>query len=687
MDGKVYSIVGLPRRAAVDRAYIGLRVSDEMVAKVLAISEVAQIARAEVRSREYLHAKWQARADQATKTAAALAAKGRPADKVEGAVHQIMERWAGDVTDAFTSEMEGVYRLARVAAYRKAALRTPESLQYDTPSFTDVTKGKKVVKVVPKFDLADQGSIAALKEHQVFWIGDHYKKNVSDNVAKTAREVIVEAGGNRAKAGALMSDRLAGTLAAVEVPGAFIGTSKQYFEGLTANAATVARAHGQLRSFADIGASAYTIVNPNDERTCDFCSHMDGKVFKLKQGLDQMHAELKAKNPKQVRAAHPWIGSKALRAISSKAGHAGSKDADALAAAGQAMPPFHFRCRCTVDISADIGSFSKMMPFSAPTEELEAEPLGYMPSDGEEQTPQTEVQDKNIVDMLTGKILKRKKIAKGGVNASEFIDLESTDGTGTVVKGVWKEAAGEEKDLRPNIEAGTYWKREELTYQVDRMLGPDTVVPPTITRKINGKEGSFQAFAEGAKDIDGSWTVLRAVQNQPDEVPSFRRTFLLDVITGNDDRHAGNLLYKAVDGKPVAVAIDNGLTFPEGPAVRFIIGPTPYDHIQDRFLKLDAASQKSLSDLDFEKMAKAIAKAGVKRKGARAALVRAQALKDDPDILDKARQSGNSNWQKVRRNAIGTIQALIRQSAEEPELVVGEKNLAAIDKLLDAAYK
>lgn len=682
MDAKVYSIVGLPRRAAVDRAYIGLRTSDELVAKVLAVSEVAQIARAERRAREYLEAKWLARSAEAVNAAEALALKGRGADKITAAVDQIMERWAGDVEDAFGSEMDGIYRLARIAGFRKAATRSKASLQYNTTNFTEesVKKAKKTAKVVPNFDLADKDSMKALRQHQVFWLGDYYKSDVSKGIAQTAREVIVEAGGDRTKAGKLIRERMTIALGKVETPEGFHGSSKQYFEGLAANAATVARAHGQMRSFADIGISAYVIVNPDDERTCDHCGHMNGKVFKLKQGLDQMQAVLKAKNPKQVRAAHPWIGYKGLKGISSKAGAAGAEDADALAKAGQALPPFHFRCRCTADIDEEIGSWSGVVPMSAPTAEAESEPLIFVDED-EEQTDETRAADQSLSAMATGELKKRSRIAAKGVNASEIVELEAADGA--QAKGVWKEARGEDENLRPNIEAGTYWKREELAYQVDRMMGPGGVVPPTLTREIENQSGSLQAFAMGAKKGDDVWRELNTLEQAGgySSNASFRRTFVLDAVTGNDDRHGGNIMFQLAGKELKAVAIDNGLTFPEGPACRFILPGSPSGDDAMKFLKLDDASQKAVGRLKLGKLAAAIHKAGVKRLGARATLVRVQALQDNPEAIKKVTQiTGTSRPERA-------VEHFIRQSAKSPEELVDEKKLKAIDAILDEVYK
>lgn len=354
MTDNIRSIVGVPRPSRIDGLYFGMRASDEVVAKVLSVSLVAQIARAESRLREYLEAKWNARAREATSAAKAMAGAGRTPASIASKIDAIMSKWAGDVEAVVASEIKSIYKLARRAAYKKAVNRTAGSLQYDTPNYTaeSIRKAKRTASVEPKFDLEDEGSIKSLtKQQQVFWIGEHYDKNVSTSIADVTRKTILETGADRVKAAKAMAERVADTLSHVKTPDGFHGSSKQYFEGLTANAATVARAHGQMRSFIDVGITKYSIVNPLDERTCPVCSHMDNRVFTVKQGADQMRAELKAKTPEAVRAAHPWIRINSLKKLTTSS---------ALAGAGFSLPPFHFRCRCTCDITEDAGSWDAL---------------------------------------------------------------------------------------------------------------------------------------------------------------------------------------------------------------------------------------------------------------------------------------------------------------------------------------
>lgn len=680
MTGVVHSIVGVPRPLALDRAYVQSRISDDTVAKVLAISEVAQIARTEQKLRAYLEAQWLSLQKEAVGASAAMAARGKSAASIAAKIDSVMARWAGNVEDVFTTELARIYKLGRSAAFKKAANRTKASLQYDTPNATEeasTQKAKREAKIDPKLDLADAGAVKALNKQQLFWIGEHYEKNVSKGIAEVTRGVIVEAGGDRVKAGRAMAEKVADQLSHVRTPDGFRGSSKQYFEGLVANAATVARAHSQMRSFLDIGITKYTIVNPLDERTCPVCQHMDGKVFSISDGAKQMGAELRAKNPAGVRAAHPWLGAGKIKKLTS---------ASALAGAGQALPPFHFRCRCTVDISDEIGSWDDLEPMSPPTETEEAAPLPPELGTGSE----AKVRAKMEKEILDSTLVSKKRLG-GGVNSSEIATMEAADGT--EIKGVWKTAEGEQASLRPNVKAGTYYQREAAVADLDTMLGDGAVVPPTVTRSIDGEIGSFQAFDPAARTLDdlraGKDAIESLVRKGAADNETLRRTFLLDAISGNDDRHSGNLMFKFVteggESKVKAVAIDNGLTFPEGPAARFVF-PLARGN-KDAFFKLDDKSAEQVGQLDLLSFAKMLKGHGLKEKAIKPALVRAKALQMDRDFLHKL--AGSRPEETVMRE-------FIADSSRAPKKLLGatyapkktvEAALAEVDDVMAKVFK
>lgn len=360
------TLITAPPAPDVGHLLTALRTLDVVIAKAVKLSEVAQIRQTEQRMFEKLHATWVQLSKTAAKEAGALAAQGKNADACAAAINKVMGRWAPAVTPFFSDATKEIYRLARIAGWRKATKQTTATLSYDDPATAAVQKARKpiTVEINPSFDVVDEAAAKALVKHQVFWIGEHYGKHVSDSVAKVAREVMVEAGQNRVTAGSLMREKAADQLSIVSIPAGYTGNAKSYFEGLTANAATVARTHGQMRSFIDVGITRYEIVAVGDERMCPVCGHMDGKVFTVGDAAGLMDKELKAKDPGQVKRIHPWSKLKGLTAVSGpgRKGHG----AAALVSGGHHLPPFHFRCRCTVDVSEDAGSWDALKPGETP---------------------------------------------------------------------------------------------------------------------------------------------------------------------------------------------------------------------------------------------------------------------------------------------------------------------------------
>jgi len=551
--------------AELDRLHDGLAAVDAIIAKAIGISEVARIARIETRLREYLNAKWNARKRRAVERAGSMARAGKSAAEISRAVKGIMSGWAREIAPRYKRDFREIYRLARIAGWKKGGRLTRGTLAYKGPSpFTAEVKkgdlwsipiqevtsedtsvntipsvfrrakfrrgrvnadigggkyetatrylsGRGVTNVVwdpfartpehnkkaaarirnggaatatvanvlnvikdpkardrvirqaanavgkngvayfqvyegdgsgkggktdrgwqankslsayvesiarvfryviprngylearqrnpeeikelekatvpraavalPTFDVVDTAAAGALVDRQVFWIGRHYDDNISQSIRDTARGSLIEAGTNRQRAGELMQQRVAENLSHVRTPRGWHGTQAQYFEGLAANAATVGRVHGQMRSFIDLGITKYEIRHPSDSRTCRVCAHMDGKVFTVAQGAQQMQqelaiAEIPGQSPEEyrdaVKAVHPWIqdsnrGMEKLNNIGSGLpGKQGPADAQAYAEAGLSLPPYHYRCRCTVDVSTEAGSWEAFGAESVP---------------------------------------------------------------------------------------------------------------------------------------------------------------------------------------------------------------------------------------------------------------------------------------------------------------------------------
>lgn len=346
--------------ASIDVTTAFLAISDELVAKALVISEVAQIARSEMRARTLLTNLWRVRADQSAKAAQKVVAGGGKLSVALNAVDAVMARFPADAKQGFTREMATSYKLARIAGWKKATGQTTASLSYMIANFEEqIASGKEKVRkaskknpkatVLPSFGLVDRRAIAALQVDQMIWVGNFYSKQLRTAIRETIKPALLEGLGRR-DAGVKLREMLESGFRDISVPNGFRGTDAQYFEGLAANTITTARVRGQIASFSELDVQRFEINNPDDERTSEICQHMLGKQFEVSAGESQIAKMSGATNPADVRAAAPWLSYSKLLELSPKAHQVGDADMKRLVAAGFVLPPYHFRCRSTVDI-------------------------------------------------------------------------------------------------------------------------------------------------------------------------------------------------------------------------------------------------------------------------------------------------------------------------------------------------
>lgn len=252
----------------------------------------------------------------------------------------------------------------------------------------------------------------------------------------------------------------------------------------------------------------------------------------------------------------------------------------------------------------------------------------------------------------------RGPMGGGGINGAQRITLEH-DGVRFDV--VFKATADEFGGLRPHVPAGGMARREAAMHSLDALLGGRTVVPPTIVRDLPGVgEGSLQLLLENAFGTRGLPEAMRddvlAVLLDPRTSPTALRTTLLDVIATNDDRHIGNFMWRMVEGVPEVVAIDNGLTLPEGAAVRFIPLPTRFPA---RLFDFDEPTISMLRGLRLEEVESSLRGHGIGREGRLRALARIRALQREPHLLREmvSRNRGDAgdvvhSWARRRADAL-----------------------------------
>ena len=144
-------------------------------------------------------------------------------------------------------------------------------------------------------------------------------------------------------------------------------------------------------------------------------------------------------------------------------------------------------------------------------------------------------------------ITSRRELITEGATASKPEKVTFDDGS----SGIFKSKRSEKGIKRLRFEVkGDLYKKEAAAYELSKLLGIK-MVPPTITRKIDGDVGSVQEFIEGA-------TPGFIYNPEKLNTKQLRDAAFFDVLIGNTDRHSGNFLIK--DDK--IILIDHGFAFP-----------------------------------------------------------------------------------------------------------------------------
>jgi hypothetical protein len=185
-----------------------------------------------------------------------------------------------------------------------------------------------------------------------------------------------------------------------------------------------------------------------------------------------------------------------------------------------------------------------------------------------------------------------KSLGGGNVNSVYSGEIEvHTENRAAIVKVAIKPRSGlSHQKMRSGISMGRDLERERAAYVVNNALGGLVEMPECVVRDIpNMGLCGIQTFKE---DTDGTLAENYNVElsGHPDAV---RELALFDVIIGNLDRHGGNIMVRSGDDEHPLVAIDHGLSFPDG--------SQEYGEYKNTEA-LSTAEGKKLSDKDIERL-------------------------------------------------------------------------------------
>jgi SPP1 gp7 family putative phage head morphogenesis protein len=254
--------------------------------------------------------------------------------------------------------------------------------------------------------------------------------------------------------------------------------------------------------------------------------------------------------------------------------------------------------------------------------------------------------DEAVLDDLQQSAIESAEPLGEGDNGAQLAHLES--GADAVVK-----RAADEVAVDDAVPAGTYYKREKAAYDVSRLLGVDQV-PPTTTRVVGGSPASVQQFV-----------ARPTVEGQLDREAS-EKMRALDFVLGNGDRPSNYLKVAGAGGRTVPVLIDNGLSFPIGPAHGFAQVAADIPDARGVLPQVQAM----VAQLDLRALAKTLLRDGIEPEAVEHTLYRARYLQLNPEALAlDGRKKTNIAWstealeagQRIGDHEVRAVNALVAE--------------------------
>lgn len=256
-------------------------------------------------------------------------------------VDKVFSGWPGKaIEDQTRDAVSECYKLSQTVILKKHAGKKGYDVEL-------VFKAE----VTPTFNVVDEKAVEYLQNSQVFWIKHRWDVDTREAIEEMAMDEIEGVHGS--VAGAALRAKMEKIFGVA----AFAEMSQAYWTGVAVNAATTARVTGIINELKELEWSKYVITNPMDERTSDICAELNGKEFPVLEQWDRIQRIVDSDDPEAIKDLHPWHPHdfkdvwKSL-GVEVEAGKPITPDAaEVLSRAGFGMPPYHMKCRTTVDIA------------------------------------------------------------------------------------------------------------------------------------------------------------------------------------------------------------------------------------------------------------------------------------------------------------------------------------------------
>ena len=185
--------------------------------------------------------------------------------------------------------------------------------------------GKSEFMTKASLNLANLRAIDILARHNCYWLGEHYGKHIGEKIAEVTQEALAD-GVGRSELAKQLRESLGG-----EVGG------YKYWDVVSSAALVRSRSFGCISGMVEAGITEYEILAMGDERMCDICAEMNGRIFSVSETQKVIDRVLDISDPDKFKEVMPWQ-SEPPKNISN----------DSLSVLGMTLPPFHGRCRCIV---------------------------------------------------------------------------------------------------------------------------------------------------------------------------------------------------------------------------------------------------------------------------------------------------------------------------------------------------
>ncbi|MGE5551506.1 MAG: hypothetical protein ACM3ZC_13420 [Bacteroidota bacterium] len=350
----------------------------------------------------------------------------------------------------------------------------------------------KFAEFTPKLQQIDELAQAWLKADNFYWVGNYYSAQLGQTISDAVRHLAIEQGLGRDDVGRALKATFGSQ---------FKDQTGTYWRGLAGTAAERARSFGGVQSLVEAEVDEYEILPVGDERTCDKCMELAKHTFRTEHAVALRDAVMAADNPEAIKALHPWLSMEEVQGAST----------EELVGLGQALPPYHFWCRCTYVVTSFSETVAKAVPLELKVEQ---------PAPAQETLPG----DLGNLEFLGSG-------AHLGGAGEKYIYRDPATGQAYLFKPAVSKS-GSPEPFRAYVQQGA-------SDVAKRIYGPGDFIEIKVVTDPNGRLGTLQQLLP---DVAGDLKKIQWQSLTPEQLKRVQREHVLDWAIGNFDSHPGNFI-------------------------------------------------------------------------------------------------------------------------------------------------